>query len=427
MTLSDLLMRGFMRFPNSIEKLIETAEQKLEPYFSKLNKVAYANQKKVLEAFRKAEISTRHFTPTEGYGYDDIGRDSLDKLFSHIFNTEDALIRPQIANGTHAIFLALSGLLEPGDTVLSVSGKPYDTLQTAVGADKTIYNSLSRFGIQLETIDLIQEKTDYCGFDLEKIINKLHEDHTVKLMYVQRSRGYEWRNAISILQMQDLFQKIKDKFPHLIIVVDNCYGAFTETCEPTDVGADVICGSMIKNVGGGIAPTGGYICGKSTLIERIAARMTVPGEGREIGSYAASYRPYYQGIFIAPHTVLQNLKTASLFAEVMANLGYAVMPSSCANRSDTVESIRFSNEEELIAFCRAIQRTSPIESNVIPEPWEMPGYQDRVIMAAGTFVQGATSELSADAPLRKPYTAYIQGSLTYEHGKIALSEVIESL
>lgn len=416
-----------MKVSEPIESLINSAEKSLEPYFSVLNDIAYHNQKKVLSAFRKADVSSRHFSPTEGYGYDDIGRDTLDKVFSYIFHCEDALVRPQIANGTHAIFLALSGLLEPGDAMLSVSGAPYDTLQTAIGAGKSIHNSLSRFGIKLITIPLKQELSDLFTVDYDSVFEALQNNPSIKMVYLQRSRGYEWRNAISVSDMEEFFGRVKKRFPHIMIVVDNCYGAFTEKLEPTDVGADIICGSLIKNAGGGIAPTGGYICGKAALIERIASRQTVPGEGREIGSYAAGYRPFYQGLFMAPHTVLQNLKTAALFAQVLSQLGFSVMPSASAKRSDIVESIRFNSEEELVAFCRAVQRTSPIESNVVPEPWEMPGYNDRVIMAAGTFVQGATSELSADAPLRAPYTAYVQGSLTYEHGKIALAEVIEAL
>lgn len=408
------------------EQLIREAENALSVYFSELSDISYTNQKKVLDAFREACISCRHFSPTEGYGYDDIGRDTLDKLFSLIFHTEDALVRPQIANGTHAIFLTLSGLLEPGDTMLSVSGVPYDTLQTAIGEKSSIYNSLARFGISLKTIELMNTGDDY-SFDYECIQKAIQSDPSIKMVYVQRSRGYSWRNALSVSTMGELFRTVKQDYPEMMIVVDNCYGAFTEKLEPTDVGADIICGSLIKNAGGGIAPTGGYIAGKAELIERIASRQTVPGEGREIGSYAASYRPFYQGIFMAPHAVLQCLKTAALFAQVFSLLGYSVMPSPICKRSDIVESIHFNSEEELIAFCRAIQRVSPIESNVVPEPWPMPGYSDRVIMAAGTFVQGATLELSADAPLRKPFTAYIQGSLTYEHGKIALAEVLTSL
>lgn len=415
-----------MNDPNKVEQLICEAELSLSDYFSELNSIAFINQRKVLNAFREAGISARHFSPSEGYGYDDIGRDSLDKLFSLIFHTEDALVRPQIANGTHAIFLALSGLLEPGDVMLSVSGSPYDTLQTAIGEKGSIFNSLARFGITLKKITLLNKDDSYT-FDESSIMAALTENTNIKMVYVQRSRGYEWRNAISVSAMEELFKTIKKNFPNVMIVVDNCYGAFTETLEPTDVGADIICGSLIKNAGGGIAPTGGYIAGKNALIERIASRQTVPGEGREIGSYAASYRPFYQGIFMAPHAVLQCLKTAALFAQVFSTLGYSAMPSPVAKRSDIVESIHFNSEEELIAFCRAIQRVSPIESNVVPEPWPMPGYSDNVIMAAGTFVQGATLELSADAPLRRPFTAYMQGSLTYEHGKLALEEVLYSL
>lgn len=412
---------------STIEELVCNAESSLKNTFAKLEEIAYYNQKKVLDAFRKADVSTRHFASTEGYGYDDIGRDTLDKLFSLVFHTQDALVRPQIANGTHAIFLALSGLLEPGDTILSVTGSPYDTLQTAIGAKKSLYNSLSRFGIKMTEIPLIEKAGDSFHIDTDNISIELLRDPKIKIVYFQRSRGYEWRNALSVSEMEPVFSTLKKEYPDKIILVDNCYGAFTETLEPSDVGADVICGSLIKNAGGGIAPTGGYIAGKADLIERIAGRQTVPGEGREIGSYAAGYRPFYQGLFMAPHAVLQSLKTAVLFAEVFSRLGYSVMPAASSKRSDIVESIRFKSENELIAFCRAIQRVSPIESNVVPEPWPMPGYSDNVIMAAGTFVQGATLELSADAPLRKPYTAYIQGSLTYEHGKIALCEVINDL
>ena len=407
--------------------LIPNAEISLKEYFFNLEKIAFHNQKKVLDAFRKTAISSRHFSPTEGYGYDDIGRDSLDKLFSFVFNTEDALVRPQIANGTHAIFLTLSGLLEPGNIILSVTGSPYDTLQTAIGKEKSLPNSLSRFGIRIIEIPLINDSGDHFSIDIQSIRAAIYNNPDIKIIYLQRSRGYAWRNAVTVSEMKPVFDMIKTEFPYLNIVVDNCYGAFTESIEPTDVGADIICGSLIKNAGGGIAPTGGYIAGKAHLIERIAGRQTVPGEGREIGSYAASYRPFYQGIFMAPHAVLQSTKTAALFAAVFSKLGYEVMPGAISERSDIVESIRFNTSDELIKFCRAIQRVSPIESNVVPEPWPMPGYNDNVIMAAGTFVQGATLELSADAPLREPFIAYVQGSLTYEHGKIALEEVVKAL
>lgn len=408
-----------------IEACMERAEERLSSAFKKAEKIALHNQERVLDAFRAEGISTRHFTPTEGYGYDDIGRDALDRVFARALQGEDALVRPQIANGTQAIFLALSALLEPGDAVLSASGLPYDTLQGAVGLREDHANALHRMHIDFHMVELLEN--DENPFNLQAIQDFLIVHKEVKVLYVQRSRGYVWREAVTVDKMEKLFRLVKELRPDVHILVDNCYGTFVEEKEPTAVGADVIMGSLIKNAGGGMAPTGGYIVGKSELIERISYRLTVPGTGREVGSYAASYRPFYQGLFMAPHAVLQSLKTAMLFGEVFGELGYEVMPKGDAKRADVVESIRFKKPEELIAFCRAVQGASPIESDVTPEPWDMPGYSDQVIMAAGTFVQGATSELSADGPIRPPYAVYMQGSLTYEHGRIALKEVVKAV
>ncbi len=408
-----------------IEACMERAEERLTSAFKKAGKIALHNQERVLNAFRAEGISTRHFTPTEGYGYDDIGRDALDRVFARALQGEDALVRPQIANGTQAIFLALSALLEPGDAVLSASGLPYDTLQGAVGLREDYANALHRMHIDFHMVELLEN--DENPFNLQAIQDFLIVHKEVKVLYVQRSRGYAWREAVTVDKMEKLFSLVKGIRPDVHILVDNCYGTFVEEKEPTAVGADVIMGSLIKNAGGGMAPTGGYIVGKSELIERISYRLTVPGTGREVGSYAASYRPFYQGLFMAPHAVLQSLKTAMLFGEVFGELGYEVMPKGDAKRADVVESIRFKKPEELIAFCRAVQGASPIESDVTPEPWDMPGYSDQVIMAAGTFVQGATSELSADGPIRPPYAVYMQGSLTYEHGRIALKEVVKAV
>lgn len=408
-----------------IEAHMERAEERLSSAFNKAEKIALHNQERVLNAFRAEGISTRHFTPTEGYGYDDIGRDALDRVFARALQGEDALVRPQIANGTQAIFLALSALLEPGDAVLSASGLPYDTLQGAVGLREDYANALHRMHIDFHMVELLEN--DENPFNLQAIQDFLIVHKEVKVLYVQRSRGYAWREAVTVDKMEKLFRLVKELRPDVHILVDNCYGTFVEEKEPTAVGADVIMGSLIKNAGGGMAPTGGYIVGKSELIERISYRLTVPGTGREVGSYAASYRPFYQGLFMAPHAVLQSLKTAMLFGEVFGALGYEVMPKGDAKRADVVESIRFKKPEELIAFCRAVQGASPIESDVTPEPWDMPGYSDQVIMAAGTFVQGATSELSADGPIRPPYAVYMQGSLTYEHGRIALKEVVKAV
>ena len=408
-----------------VYELVRTAENGLQSAFARLEEIALANEKRVLDAFRAEPVSPRHFAPTEGYGYDDLGREALDRVFARALQTEDALVRPQIANGTHAIFLALSGLLEPGDVMFSATGRPYDTLETAVGLNENEPNALSRFGVGFRMAEL--KETGEEPFDVAAILDGITDHPEVKMLYIQRSRGYAWRESISVDKMAPLFQKVKAVRPDIVIAVDNCYGEFTEAREPSAVGADVIMGSLIKNCGGGIAPTGGYIAGRNDLIERISYRLTVPGSGREVGSYAASYRPFFEGLFLAPHTVLQCLKTAMLFGTVFERLGYDVMPAGNSLRSDIVQSIRFREPGELIAFCRAIQHASPVDSNVTPEPWEMPGYSDPVIMAAGTFVQGATTELSADGPIRPPFAVYMQGSLTYEHGKLALLEVAQAV
>lgn len=409
----------------NIFEMVLAAEQRLQPAFEYLEGIALANEKRVLDAFRAEPVSPRHFAPTEGYGYDDLGRDALDRVFARALQTEDALVRPQIVNGTHAIFLALSGLLEPGDVVFSATGRPYDTLETAVGLTGSEPNALSRFGIGLRMAELQEAGEE--PFDLEAILNGIEGHPEVKMLYVQRSRGYAWREAIPVNKMASLFQRVRSVRPDILIAVDNCYGEFTESREPSAVGADVMMGSLIKNCGGGIAPTGGYVAGRRDLIERISYRLTVPGSGREVGSYAASYRPFFQGLFLAPHTVLQCLKTAMLFGEVFGELGYDVMPVGSKLRSDIVQSIRFREPKELIAFCKAVQHASPVDSDVTPEPWDMPGYSDPVIMAAGTFVQGATTELSADGPIRPPFAVYMQGGLTYEHGKLALLEVVQAV
>lgn len=405
--------------------MVRTAEERLRPAFLRLEEIALGNEKRVLDAFRSEPVSPRHFAPTEGYGYDDLGRDALDRVFARALETEDALVRPQIANGTHAIFLALSGLLEPGDVIFSATGRPYDTLETAVGLSGSERNALTRFGMGFRMAALREAGEE--PFDTDAILAGITDHPEVKLLYVQRSRGYAWREAVSVEKMEPLFRNVKAVRPDIVIAVDNCYGEFTEEREPSAVGADVMMGSLIKNCGGGIAPTGGYIAGRKDLIERISYRLTVPGSGREVGSYAASYRPFYEGLFLAPHTVLQCLKTAMLFGEVFGELGYEVMPVGGRLRADIVQSIRFHAPGELIAFCKAVQHASPVDSDVTPEPWAMPGYADPVIMAAGTFVQGATTELSADGPIRPPFAAYMQGSLTYEHGKLALLEVLEAV
>lgn len=406
----------------NIEKLIAEAEERCSSAFRAAEKTSLTCTERILNTFAEHRISARHFAPTEGYGYDDAGRDALDAVFADALFAEDALVRPQIANGTHAIFLALSGVTEPGDTILSLTGSPYDTLESAVGIAGSIPNSLSRFGIRFESVPMKNDRIDFSTAG-----DRIRNDPSVKMIYLQRSRGYSWRKALTIDLIREAIEYVKSIRSDLIVFVDNCYGEFTEETEPTAVGADLIAGSLIKNCGGGIAPTGGYIAGRKDLIEAVSFRQTVPGCGKEIGSYAASYRPFYQGLFLAPHTVLQCLKSAILFSALFESLGYETMPHANDKRSDIIQSIRFEREEQMVAFMRSVQAAAPVDSFVVPEAWDMPGYSDPVIMAAGTFVQGATTELSADGPIRRPYTAYLQGALTYEHAVIAAKKVLSAL
>ncbi|MDO4835623.1 MAG: methionine gamma-lyase family protein [Clostridia bacterium] len=405
-----------------INEMIETAEKRAANAFLRVDKNALVCQERVLKAFQAHRISARHFAPTEGYGYDDVGRDALDEVFADALTAESALVRPQIANGTHAIFLALSGVLEPNDTVLSLTGTPYDTLESAVGLNGDIPNALSRFSIRFHAIPLCNDRIDF-----EKAGEELKKDATIRMVYLQRSRGYAWRTAMTVKQIGEAIAFVRSIRSDIIVFVDNCYGEFTEEIEPTAVGADLIAGSLIKNCGGGIAPTGGYIAGRKDLIEAVSYRQTVPGCGKEIGSYAASYRPFYQGLFMAPHVVAQCLKSAILFSALFESLGLKTLPGVDDARSDIIQSVMFDTKEEMIAFMQAVQAAAPIDSFVVPEPWDMPGYTDPVIMAAGTFVQGATTELSADGPIRAPYTAYMQGALTYEHAVLAAKSVLNAL
>ncbi len=405
-----------------IQNLIQIAEQKASESFANAERIALHCSRRVLKAFWDNGVSARHFAPTEGYGYDDIGRDTLDRVFAASLQAEDALVRPQIANGTHAIYLALSGTLVPGDKILSVTGEPYDTLQTAIGINGSVPNSLIQMGVSMECLPFVQDR-----IDCETMVKKLQADPAIRMVYVQRSRGYAWRNAVTISELAACIQAMRSVRKDVIVFVDNCYGEFVEESEPTAVGADLIAGSLIKNCGGGIAPTGGYVAGRADLIEQVSFRLTTPGSGREVGSYAFSYRPYYQGLFLAPHTVCQCMKSALLFSALFEELGYESLPSVHTRRSDIIQSVRFDTKEELVAFCKAVQSAAPTDSYVIAEPWAMPGYADPVIMAAGAFVQGATTELSADAPIREPYIGYMQGALTYEHAFLAAEKICEAL
>ncbi len=395
--------------------IVMRAEQELHEVFHGIDSIEIINQNRVLAAFQAENVAQRHFAPTTGYGYADIGRDALERVFARVFATEEAIVRPQIVNGTHALFLALAGLLSPGDTMLSITGKPYDTLEQAIGIKDCLPGSLCAFGIQYKELPLHENG----NINTPAILDCLQKEKSIRVVYVQRSRGYAWREAFTCEALQAVFSAIRAQYKDCIIVVDNCYGEFTEEAEPSMVGADVVVGSLIKNPGGGLAPTGGYIAGTAACIERIEQRLTVPGIGREVGSYAGGYLPFYQGLFLAPHTTAQSLKTAVLFARIFENAGMKTLPRSDRKRADIIQALQFQTEAELIAFVQSIQRAAPVDSFVVPEPWDMPGYTSKVIMAAGTFIEGASIELSADAPIREPYIAYIQGALTYAHGKLA--------
>ncbi len=401
-----------------INKLITKAQSDCAEIFSAMEEVELFNTKRVLDAMQKHQVAARHFSPTTGYGYGDVGRDTLEAIFADIFHAEAAIVRPHIASGTHALALCLFGLLLPGDHLLSASGKPYDTLDGVIGIAGDEPGSLKEMNVSYSHVEL----TDDGKLDLHAIAKAIHPN--TKVVMVQRSRGYAWRDSLNPQDIAPLAKILHEKYPGIVLMVDNCYGEFVQKTEPIEYGADVCVGSLIKNPGGGLAPTGGYIAGKEKCIHRIAARLTAPGVGQEVGSYAGSYQPFYQGLFMAPHVVVQALKTAILAARIFELLGLKTTPSAFAVRSDIIQAIEMQSPERLIAFCQGIQAASPVDSMAVPEPWDMPGYQNQVIMAAGTFVSGASIELSADAPMREPFIAYLQGGLTYGHGKIALEKAL---
>ncbi|MCL2675584.1 MAG: methionine gamma-lyase family protein [Firmicutes bacterium] len=399
-----------------IEKLISDCEKRLAPLFERAEDVAFFNQQKVLNAFKKNRIAPRHFEPSSGYAYDDQGRAELNAVFADAFNAEAAIVSPLFASGTHTITAALFGLLRPGNVCLSVSGKPYDTLLKVIsGGDGSLKDFKIDFVYDNECFN-----SDCADFDYDKTKAAIKK-HTPAVVYLQRSKGYNWRKSFNIAQIERLCAFVR-KLTDAPIIVDNCYGEFVEKKEPLEVGADLIMGSLIKNPGGGLAPTGGYICGRQTLIDRVAGRYSAPGVGLEIGANPHGYKSYFQGFFMSPHVVLQAVKSALLFGEVFKTLGIDVLDES---GFDIVRAIKLGSKERLIRFCEAIQGTSPIDAHVLPRPWAMPGYADKVIMAAGAFVLGASIELSADAPLHEPYIVYVQGALTYEHARIACAAAAE--
>lgn len=404
-----------------VRQLGAQAQTDLREQFERINAIAETNTQKVLSAFQKHRVAESYFAGTTGYGYDDIGRDKLEEIYADIFGTEDALVRIGFVNGTHAITCALFGALKPGDVLLSAVGAPYDTLLGVIGVSDKGHGSLKDWGVEYRQVDLLDNKPDLRG------MAQAAADPRVKAVLIQRSRGYATRASLSVDEIGEMCRVIKAANPHAAILVDNCYGEFVEGKEPTQAGADLVVGSLIKNPGGGLAPTGGYIAGRHDLVEGAAMRLSCPGIGKECGSTLGNNRLMYQGLFLAPHTVAQALKTAVFAARVMELLGYEVEPASDAVRHDIIQMIHMRQPDALKKFCRGIQMGAPVDSYVTPEPWDMPGYDNQVIMAAGAFIQGASIELSADAPMREPYTVYMQGGLTYESGKTGVLLAVEQL
>lgn len=403
-----------------IIKLVNDSEKKLDKEFKKIDEICEYNSLKVLNAFWSNKLSEAHFSQTTGYGYDDIGRDVIEKIYAEIFGAEDALVRSQFISGSHALTVALFAYLRPGDTMLSISGLPYDTLHEVIGIVPND-SSLKSFGVNYEQIDLIND-----DFDYEKIEERLNKSK-IKLIEIQRSKGYSTRKSISNSKIKKVVDLIRNYDKDVIIMVDNCYCEFVDKVSPIEMGADIIVGSLIKNLGGGIAPNGAYIVGKKRLVDLAGERLTLPGEGREVGPTLGINKQILEGLFFSPSVVASALKTAVLASKVLEELGYKVEPRYNDERVDIVQNIEFGKEEDLVKYCQGIQMASPVDSFAIPMPWNMPGYEDKVIMAAGTFTQGSSIELSCDGPIRKPYIAYMQGSLTYEYGKIAIIKAVSNL
>lgn len=405
-----------------ILELSKEVEKEIQPQFERVEQIKEWNSLKVLLAFQKCGLSEMHLHSSTGYGIDEIGRNKIEEIYSKIFKTEDALVRAQLISGTHALAVTLFGLLRPGDTMLSISGAPYDTLQTIIGISKEkSKSSLKEFGVKYEQIELKNN-----DFDLEAIKERVAKQN-IKLVEIQRSRGYSTRKSLTINKIEKAIKAIREVNKEVIIMVDNCYGEFVEEKEPTEVGADVIVGSLMKNLGAGIATSGAYIAGKKELIELCAERLTAPGVGKEIGPSLNQNTAFLKGVFFAPSVVASAVKTAIFASRILEKLGYKVDPKYDEPRADIVQTIELGSAEKLIKFCQGIQMGSPIDSNVIPEPSEMAGYDDKVIMAAGTFTEGSTIELSCDGPIREPYIAYMQGGLTYEYGKLGILKALSVL
>ena len=414
----NILCQDFIKNSFGIDadiiKITQSVESEIKDVFKDIDAVKEMNQYKVIAAMQEHNLSDTHFSGTTGYGYDDRGREVLEAVYASVFKAEDALVRHQIVAGTQAIALCLYGNLRPGDELLSVTGKPYDTLEEVIGIRGEGAGSLRDFGIGYRQLELLEDGSiNYSG--ISEAISE-----STKMVLIQRSRGYSWRNSLKIAEIRRVIESIKKINDDIIVMVDNCYGEFTEAEEPIEAGADICAGSLIKNPGGGLAPSGGYIAGKKKYVQNAAYRLTTPGLGRKVGPTLGNNRLMFQGLFLAPHIVSESLKGAVFTAAVMQRLGFETSPGHDQTRSDIIQAISFKNPESMIAFCQGIQKGSPVDSFVTPEPWDMPGYDSPVIMAAGAFIQGSSIELSADAPLKPPYTAYMQGGLVYEHVKLGV-------
>lgn len=397
-----------------------TIEEEIKDKFKAIDDIAEYNQMKVIKAMQNHQISEAHFTPTTGYGYNDIGRDALEKVYADVFETEDALVRPQITCGTHALTIALTANLYPGDKMLYISGKPYDTLDEVIGIRDSV-SSLKEYGVEYDEVDLDAEG----NFDLDGIKKAITDD--VKLIGIQRSKGYATRPSLTVEQIAEVIKFIKNIRDDIIIMVDNCYGEFVEYYEPSEFGADMVVGSLIKNPGGGLAPIGGYICGTKDCIEKCAYRLTSPGLGKEVGANLGVIHLFYQGLFMAPTVTAASLKGAVFASTVFEKLGFNVIPKAESERTDIIQAVEFGDPEYVKAFCKGIQSAAAVDSHLTPEPWDMPGYDAPVIMAAGAFIQGSSIEMSADGPMKPPYAVYFQGGLTYQHAKLGILKALQNL
>ncbi len=404
-----------------VYELARQAEEEIRPQFECVDRIAMLNTRKVMTAFQDNKVSDSCFAGTTGYGYDDLGREVLDKVYAQVFCTEAALVRIGFVNGTHALSAALFGILKPGDTLLSVTGLPYDTLRNAIGIEGDCHGSLKFYGINYKQVDLKNGEAD-----LDAIKAAL-ADRSISAVLIQRSRGYENRKALSAEEIGEICSAVKSISPNVTVMVDNCYGEFTGEHEPTEYGVDIMAGSLIKNPGGGLAPTGGYIVGRKDLVENAAMRLTTPGIGGECGASLGNNRLLFQGFFMAPHIVAQAIKTVTFCSAMMKKIGFESSPAPDEARNDIIQMVTLKNAENMKKFCRGVQAGAPVDSYVTPEPWQMPGYNVPVIMAAGAFVQGSSIELSADGPMREPYTLYVQGGITYESGKLGIMMAVNEM